>query len=191
MDSMQTLPVDPSLDMTRRKKQKSYVLPLSILLFITILGSSYIFFKISRSQFFPDLDPSSTSPTPTPVPTRSPYPLKADLGTAGTFNISQSHKIGPIFTKFVIDPIVPQAQKDIKITLTLKSDLELTSLTAKITGDKDPIPVEMTKVSRVNNVETWSTTFKLTQPVDYTYIFNFVANDGTNNIVFDLPLRTD
>lgn len=189
MESIENLPVDPSLDMTKRKKPKSYLLPLSIGLFITILGSAYIVVKVSSPQLFSNS--STSSVTPSPVPTRSPYPLKADLGTAGTFNISQSHKIGPIFTKFVIDPIVPQTLKDIKITLTLKSDLEISSLTAKITGDKDPIPLEMTKVSRVNNIETWSSTFKLTQPVDYNYIFNFTANDGTNNIVFDLPLRTD
>lgn len=189
MESIETLPVDPSLDMTKRKKQKSYLLPLSIGLLISILGSAYIIIKVSSPQLFSNS--STSSATPTPVPTRSPYPLKADKGTAGTFKISQPHKIGPIFTNVIIDPFVPQVEKDIKITATIKSELELTSLTAKITGDKDPIPLEMTKVSRVNNIETWSSTFKLTQPVDYTYIFNFVANDGTNNIVFDLPLRTD
>jgi len=129
--------------------------------------------------------------TPTPVPTRSPYPLIPDKGTAGTFKISQSHKVGPIFTNVIIDPFVPQLEHDIKINVTIKSELELTGLEAKITGDKDPIPLEMTKVSRINDIETWSSTFKLTQPVDYTYIFNFTANDGTNNIIFDLPLRTD
>ncbi len=177
--------------MSKRKHQKSYLTPLTLTLVITILGSIYVFSKLNRLQLFPKLNKPSTTSTSFPTPTRSPYPLKADLGTAGTFQISQSHKVGPIFSNFIIDPIVPQTSKDIKITVTIKSDLELKNLTAKIATDKDPIPLEMIKVQRLDNQETWTSTYKLTSPVDYTYIFNFIASDGTNNIVFDLPLRTD
>lgn len=177
--------------MSKIKHQKSYLAPLTLALAITVLGSMYIFYKLNHIQFFPKLNKPSTTSKSFPIPTRSPYPLQADQGTAGTFRISQSHKIGPVFTNFIIDPIVPQTNKDIKITVTIKSDLELKSLTAKIATDKDPIPLQMIKTQRIDNQETWTSTFKLTKPVDYTYIFNFIADDGSTNIAFDLPLRTD
>lgn len=190
----------PSHD-THHLSPKSHLLPLTVLLILVITGSLLFYLSVARPDIFRTWQTKiyksinkeilDASPSPTPIPTRSPYPLKADQGTAGTFSISQSHKVGPIFTKFVIDPIVPQSENDIVITLTIKSELEIKSLTGKITGDENPIPLSLSRVSRVKNIETWTSSYKLTEPVDYTYVFNFTASDGTTDIVFDLPLRTD
>lgn len=142
-----------------------------------------------RSQIrgvFPTPQPSST-----PLPTRSPYPLIPDKGTAGTFNISQSHKVGPIFTTAIIDPLSANSGDKVNLTLTIKSDQTIKSLTGNVLTDKNPIKIKLSFNSRTDNTETWTGIYNLTAPVLYNYVLQFDASDGTTEIHYELPLRTD
>jgi len=198
-----TIP-DTSQDL--QKKSKTLLLPLSILLAVVSLSATFIYLKISYPELFRNtvsqiydkvLVPTNKQAAKdqidqlivSPIPTHSPYPLIPDTGAAGTFKVSHNAELGPKITNIIIDPLNATLNDEINITLTLSHPSAIKKVSANIETDSDPININFKKDSRVGNSESWSTTFQLTSPILYKYIYNFSASDDTNSSSLPMGLR--
>ncbi len=201
MTDIAQISLDSSQELS--KKPKSLVLPLSILLIVVSIGATYIYLKITYpalfeatiSQIYDKIviptqkEAAKDQKIASPLPTHSPYPLIPDTGTAGTFKVSHSSANGPKITNIIIDPLNATLNDEINITLTLSHPSAIKKVSANIETDSDPININFKKDSRVGNSESWSTTFQLTSPILYKYIYNFSASDDTNSSSLPMGLR--
>jgi len=189
-----------NIELAQPNKNKYFLILVVILSIITIALIAAIFYvkfyspqknNLSNTTLYLDSQKQDLEATK-PTPSYPPKKLIPNIGTAGTFNISQSQKSGPIFVKASIDPLSPETAKKISATLTLKSKQPITDFSGKIKTDQGYLPIELSRVSRTEDVETWIGKYHLTQPVLYTYILEFTVNDETGTKTdYSLALRTD
>lgn len=120
--------------------------------------------------------------TPTPKPTI--YPLIADKGTAGTYNVSQGPHSGPTFRQIIFDPLDVKKGQNLKINVAMESAGGVSTVKGTFTMDSSKEDLTFTKVSRQGEAEVWEVQFTLKDSVDYKYILNVSATDakGTSTI---------
>lgn len=200
---------------------KSFVLPLVLVLIILIIGGGYYYlntlyptlFKETIKRTYQAIVPSykeentdvntetqeqnnnlpspSLSPTPSPTPKHSPYPLRPDQGTAGTYKVSHNSGGGPTITNIRIDPLNAKVGSTVTITLNLTHSSAIKNIDGSVQTDETPLNFNLNKKEQTETGEVWSGQVTLTKPFLYTYIYSFKATDGQNVSTLDMALRSD
>lgn len=181
--------------------KSSTTIILTIILIGTMISSLYYYIYLKHPYLFKNIPSFIGSPSPsiTPQPTTAtnslsryvptPHPLVPNLGTAGTYRISQGRHVGPTFTNASIDPLTDQPDSNITITLSLTSPTPIQTVFGSITTDSAPLTVKFNLSNRENNQETWVGSYLLTTTVLNKYILNLSAQNSSGTSTINLAIR--
>lgn len=185
------------------KSRTPYLLAI---LAIVLLSSTYYYLKIAYPTLFSSTnqkltdalsrltqnqaasDRSDSIPTNTPLP--SPYPLIPDQGTAGTFSVTHDSQKGPKITNIKIDPLAAEQNEKVTVELTLSHPNPVQSIIGTIQTDTTPITFKLSPASTTSLSQVWTGDLTLSEPFLYTYIYTFLASDGTHTSQLDMALRS-
>lgn len=169
----------------KNQERSSYVSAVNIILAVIVIALGAYLYRIYKPVSQPmtgtntGAKPAENVVNGTPLPSPSPRPIAQGKQI---YNGSFGPLVkGPKMTQVIVDPFDPKKGEKQTVTVKIKHELPITSVTARLDSDTMKKTYTFERIDGSDTNGTWQTSWTTEDTHDYTYFlfFELVSSDAT------------
>lgn len=185
-----TTPADaPLTPLSKSLSPFFIVLAVALVGIALTLGYQYHILKRANDHALSSENVPMVTPFITKTPTPTPTPIILQSGDV-TYNISHGRTNGPTIMNMTFHPLDVKESQPLTLSMQMRSTSVVSSVTGTLQGDKTTIPLNFTKITEKDGIQTWSTQLTVTDTIWYSYVVTVTATNETGNTTVTVAPRS-